>query len=614
LRGKRLRAGPVGQRLATRPHAVLAFALLALEAALAGAGTPSPGLAAIALIVVPGLALLELAPARLRAHQLALLAAVPALGFAATSVALVSMARLGIHLDGWTSRGALALIVVVGLLLPARRTVATERAFGWEAAGLALAVIAGVVLEGRVLSGTPVPGNDWAKYVLYGDEIRRQGSLLIDNPFWMLGVPFREDPAVPATYGAFLAMAREPAGILAHGIWAFAVMGILSLFAYVRAIWGAAAGVVAAALIAVLPIQQDILGWHGLANVAALALLPLILVYATALATEGLRWREAAGLGLLLVALAATHRLSLTVGVTALAVSVTVGLLRPRRRLTAIGTLRAGVATLALCPLVASDLVIRGRTFGGTQSYKTYLLSKIDLSLVARDLTWPFVVAGAIAVVVALVRARRDRAVRILIGVLVFVSAMAYAWVVHLPLAYLRMAYYLPLALVPLVAVALRTLAPARWALALGLSLAVAVGAIAWGQAANVKRFYGFANQASLRGLDAVSTRLRPGEVVATDRCWSFLSTWLLHTRTLPALAPQDIQPKAELKIAREAQSVLAGTAAGQRRARALGVRFLLVDPTCTDARGRALTPPPVGKPVYVSDRLAVLELNERGR
>jgi hypothetical protein len=176
------------------------------------------------------------------------------------------------------------------------------------------------------------------------------------------------------------------------------------------------------------------------------------------------------------------------------------------------------------------------------------------------------------------------------------------------------MAYYLPLALVPLVAVALRTLAPARWALALGLSLAVAVGAIAWGQAANVKRFYGFANQASLRGLDAISARLRPGEVVATDRCWSFLSTWLLHTRTLPALAPQDIQPKAELKIAREAQSVLAGTAAGRRRARALRIRFLLVDPTCTDARGHALTPPPVGKPVYVSDRLAVLELNERGR
>ena len=88
-----------------------------------------------------------------------------------------------------------------------------------------------------------------------------------------------------------------------------------------------------------------------------------------------------------------------------------------------------------------------------------------------------------------------------------------------------------------------------------------------------------------------------PNEVVVTDRCWSFLATWLLHTRTLPALYPVDIQPKAELARANEAHAILDGTPAGQALARRLGVRFLLVDPTCPDPDGHALAPPRVGAP-----------------
>ena len=85
---------------------------------------------------------------------------------------------------------------------------------------------------------------------------------------------------------------------------------------------------------------------------------------------------------------------------------------------------------------------------------------------------------------------------------------------------------------------------------------------------------------------------LRPNEVVVTDRCWSFQATWLLHTRTLPALEPEDIQPKAELRRARQARAVLDGTPEGRpRSARRLGVRYLIVDPTCVDTRERPTRP-----------------------
>ena len=85
----------------------------------------------------------------------------------------------------------------------------------------------------------------------------------------------------------------------------------------------------------------------------------------------------------------------------------------------------------------------------------------------------------------------------------------------------------------------------------------------AWQQTDNVRLFYTFASDTSVKGLDLVESRLEPGEVVVTDRCWSFLATWLLHTPTLAALEPADIQPKAEVPRAEQAREILAGTPTG---------------------------------------------------
>lgn len=607
-----------------RPLGLAALAALALESAFGVAGEPQPVLSAAVLLCAPGLALLPLLPAGLRAAPVGALAAVPALGFAAAAPALVTVARVGIGLDGTSVRAVLLALVVAGLALPGDEPEWGPRArrHGREALGLGGALLVGLVLQDRVVGGTPVPGNDWAKYALYADEIRRHGALLIENPHWMLGTPFREDPGTPAVYGAFLAMSRAPAAVVAHGIWAFAVALILSTFAYARALWGPVAGVLAAGLAAAMPIGHDILGWHGLANEAALALLPLALLYVTALAAPGadggLGRTEAAGFALVLVAVGATHRLTALVAALALAAAVGVALVVGERRRVATGVGWTAGWALLLSGGVVSDLVERARDFGGTQPYTAYLSTKVDLSLVARDLSVPVTIAALAAVGLAARRAPREPALVPALCLLAVTAGLAYAWVVHFPVAYFRMAYYLPVALAPLVAWALVQTAQrlgrsaaAAWA---GAALVAVTAAIAWPQAENVRRFYAFADAASLRGLDAVAARLRPREVVVTDRCWSFLTSWLLRTRTLPALEPADIQPEAEAAFARQARAILDGTPAGRARARELGVRFLLVDPTCASTRGRPLPPPRVGEPRYLSERLAVLTLPREGR
>ena len=134
-----------------------------------------------------------------------MIALAPVLGSAAASVALITVASAGAPLDPTVVRVTIAALVMAGPLLPwPEWERPPARADLPVAGGLALALALGAVLQQRVIGGDPIPGNDWAKYLLYADEIVRHGGLLIDNPFWMLGVPFREDPAVPALYGSFL--------------------------------------------------------------------------------------------------------------------------------------------------------------------------------------------------------------------------------------------------------------------------------------------------------------------------------------------------------------------------------------------------------------------------
>jgi hypothetical protein len=597
-----------------RPFAVVAFAIWAVEAAVAILGGSFPLLAGLVLVLAPGLALVPLLPEPARRSALVALAAAPALGIAAASVALTSVAATGIPLTGFSVRVVLLAVIVAGFAMAREGDPPLARPDGerlLRVGALGAAVVAGIVLQARVIGESPVPGNDWAKYLLYADEIRNHGSLLIDNPYWLLGVPFREDPGAPSLYGSFLLLTGGGAAVLMHGIWVFAVAGILSAYALARSLWGAVAGTAAAAFWAIVPISQDILGWHGLANAGALVLMPLILLFAAELLRAGLARREAVGLGLLLVALAGMHRLSFAIGVATLGLCVLVGLLSAERRRRVLeGIAWAAGATVVLGGLVAYHLIDRSRTFGGTQGFEAYESQKVDLELVARDLTYAFTGAAILAVLATIWFVRRDVRLVPLLALLTVIGVLAYSYVVEFPMAYVRTVYYLPLILAPLAGYALSRLPWRRAGPLIGVALAIAVFIPSWNQAENVKSFYTFANDTSLKGLDLLEGRLEEDEVVVTDRCWSFLGTWLLHTRTLAALEPADIQPKAEVPLAEQAREVLGGTQEGSELARELGIRYLIVNPECTDDAGRPIGTPTIGEPVFVSRRLVILELD----
>lgn len=594
------------------PEWWISVAVLCGELLLYAVGVRSVLVGTLALLA-PGFALCGLLPTPVRAIPLARWAAAPILGFAAVTALLITISWAGVPLDGLSVRLVLVAVVLAGIATWPRTAerVRFGRDDALEATALLGVLAGGVALAWIVIGERPVPGNDWAKYLLFADEIRRQGDLLIDNPFWMLGVPFREDPAVGAAYGSVLLLTRVPTGALAQGIVVFAVLQALAVFAYVRAFWPQRrmAALLAAALLVAVPASQGILGWHGLANLAALGLLGLLLAYLAALSTDRPDGRATVGLGLVLVGLLATHRLTAVIGGMVLVAVVAVAALTGRRF--ALGAAARAIGVAALLGFgVLADVYARQKTFGGTLPADAYANTRVNVTLAIRDLSWVLTGATLAGLAALAVTRRLDRALWPAVALLAICCALGYAYLIHLPLYYARVVFYLPLAMAPIAAVAAwKLLRPAPLAAVASVAAVAVIVAGSIPQARNVERFYSFASPVTLRGLDALSAQLRPGEVVVTDRCWSFLSTWLLRTRTLPALEPQDIQPKAELVRARQARAILDGTPEGRRLQRELGVRYAVVDPTCPDASGQFYPPPAGGEPEFASRRLAIVRL-----
>src|SRR3954447_9094686 len=383
--------------------AAAALALVLVEGLLALVGVHSAPLSAVVLVGAPGLAVKPFLPRQLGA--VGRWAAVPVTGCALASIVVIAISTLGISLTGTSIRLGLGAVALVGVVASARSQ-PDQVAVGTGqrsdlAVGLALVAILCLAagLQSRLLAGSPVPGNDWAHYLLYPDQIVRQGSIAIDNPFWMLGgQPFRDDPGLGALYSSFALLSGEPVSTLAHGIWFFALLAIVSAFLFASALGGAVAGLVAAAVYAALPMNETNLGWHGLGNLYGPALLPLALLpLAWALRGTGDR-RSSALLALALVALAAGHRLSFLVACLALGLAALAGLaLGSRRRELLLFAGRSILIAIPLGLLVAIDLRQRSQGSGGVQSYTVYLSTKLNFPSAVADLTKPVAVLGVLA-------------------------------------------------------------------------------------------------------------------------------------------------------------------------------------------------------------------------
>lgn len=594
---------------------------LIAAAALRLASGDAPAIVAILTLIAPGFVLLPFLPPELRAAPIGWILA-PPLGFALTSILLITASALGLALTPWAIYLLLIVACAAGLVAllvlnsPAPRSGLWARASAAPEIPILLAgvVLLGIGLQARAIGGSPLPGADWGHYLLYSTEVSQHHRLLLDNPYWMFGgTPFAEDPGIPSLYGAYLIVSGHGPGLLYHGIWVFAVLGIITTYVFVRTLFGDVAGIVAAAVFAVAPLSQNILAWHGLANVYAIMYIPLILLAAGMMLRGATSWRWSAFIALLLVALAAAHRLSFLIVAVALLFLAIWSLARDTHR-TARFLLRTMLVAAILGFGVAIDLVRQGSSIGGLQSYKAYLPTKINgaiLDLVAHDLTWPLIVVAALALAVILLRKplRSDPAVYVPLAFLGALLLVGYSWIAHFPTEYSRVIYYLPVPVAALIGVAWAGI-PRRASLPIAALLALliaGVAALAYTRAGEARDYFTFVDRGSERGLAYLAGRLAPNEAVAADRCWSFISPWSLRHRVLAGLDPSYNLAASDARPSAIAREILRGSRRSVDLAARYRIRYALIDPLCTNEQGHLPPVPKHGTPIYESTRLVIL-------
>lgn len=612
-----------------------AVALLALDALVRLiADGPYVG-ATFLLLAACGLVLLPFVPVELERPSV-LVAVVPALAVGSYSVLLTTVSIASVRLTETSIRAAVialvAALAAIGALVP--RSPSRERRPCWSPRreAVAAALLAGVFAFALASSWDiaypfQARGTDWGHYLLYADEVAAQEHLLIDDPLaGEDGRVFADPPAVGAVYGSFLVLDGVSSWSLTAGIVVLSALTVLSVYAAVATLWGAGAGLAAAAAYGVAPIRLDPMYWHGLGTTLALLFVPIVLLAISLLFRRGGDRRTTVLLAVGLASVAAAHATSAFVVVVLVVLAPVVDL---ARRLAAgrgialalrswwrVGLLRpvvtAAVLAIVLGAGVVAHLLLQASALGRPVSYRFLGTDWLDRAAIEGYYSWQFlgVIAVALGLVASSRRLRTDPALLAAATLALACVVVSQLWRVHVPYEYRRTVYYLAVAMVVVVGVAfLRARPRALWVgawivafayvahLSVGLRLPERVLAGSEPRAPAVAGLTAFRAQLDRREL--------PEARIVSDPCLHFAVPYLVRRPTLPAFGERQVGFVDRLPLARKAALILEGGPRGRRLAERLHVGYAVADPECAPDLAARLG----GDTVLANEELVVVRL-----
>lgn len=590
--------------------AAVAFLLCDLVLRLLSGG-PYRGATAL-LLAACATVLFPLLPGELARPSLRV-AAAPALGVGAFTILVTTVSTLGIPLTETSIRAAVAVLVVsvavAGALLrrppgPTRGRAPRKHEAVAVVAVLALAAFS-FASAWDIVGPFPPRGTDWGHYFLYADEVDRQQSLLIDDPF---AGPRRQvfaDPVmVGALYGSTLVLDGVSSHSLAPGAAVASAFSTTAVVAAAGGLWGIGAGLAAGALYSVAPIRLDPMYWHGLATVLALLFVPLIIL-GLGLMFGGRRDPRTVGLlGFGLVAVAAAHTTTTVVVVASVAIAVVLdavraALVRPaaeegflarwwRHGIVApVSVAVAGAAVVGAA--VGVHLLRQARRLGDPIDYRFFEPDWLSWHTLVEYFSTGFLALAAVAVLVLVWRrSSADAALLAVASLILACVAVSQLWRLGIAYEYRRVVYPFGVALALLAGAAAARVG--RW------RIVAPVGLVACALLAHAS--VGFrlperllADRAPTStapaALEALRGRIDQGELpdtrlVVADRCLHFIVPYLLGRPTIAAFENWQVAYRDRLPEARNARTVIAGGPAGRRMAADLQVGYVVVDPRCT--------------------------------
>jgi len=439
-----------------------------------------------------------------------------------------------------------------------------------------------LLLRGMAIYQFDYPtGPDYGLHLLYGDLFLEAGKAPLYVPNYQLSVTsWPLMPGGPLVYALMSGISGTPIFNLIHITLFFGFIEVTSVYLLAWRIFKRLEpALIAALIIAVLPVYVDMMSWAGYPNFIALSLMPLAFL-AWLDYWETPDWRRLTLAVIAVCGAAYIHHVStLWLGQTLIlfgVIQVVIQPVRSLRKLIPIGI--AGVIVGLPVALSAINLALQQGAVSVLTSADRFDASRLTWETWARVSTPMALVLGVGGMILFLRSRMPNRAAKILIASYALVTLIyLFGWVIGLRFYYIRALFFVTLPVALGAASLISSWRSPLIRIVIAAVLVITIGVSAIIRAESSSAYFEIVTPDVIEAVEWLEDFTEPDDVIVMGTLLGFQLPHLLDRPMMVALSPDLISNADALQISSEATAVMMGLTNMDIVIEVRDVRFVIV-------------------------------------
>lgn len=444
-----------------------------------------------------------------------------------------------------------------------------------------------ILLIALLLRGTSIyqfdypTGPDYGLHLLYAEQFLETGRPPQSAPNYQLGgTSWPLMPGGPLVYALMSGFSGAPIFDLIHITTFFSLIEVAGVYLLAWRIFKRLeSAIIAALIIAVLPVYVDMMSWAGYPNLIALSLMPLAFL-AWLDYWENPDWRRMILAGIAVCGAAYIHHVStLWLGQTLVLFAVIQLVMQPKRSLRKL--IPIGIAGLIMGLPIALSAVQLAVDQGAVTVLTTtdrFDASRLTWETWARVSTPMALVLGVGGMLLFLRSRLPDRAAKTLIAAYALVTLVyLFGWVIGLRFYYIRALFFVTIPVALGAAALIQTWRSPLLRVGVATALVITIGVSAMIRAEAAARYFEIVSPDVVEAVEWLERYSAPDDVLVMGTLLGFQLPRLLDRPMMAALSPDLISNADTLTIAADATAIMMGLSPMDSVIDARSVRYVLV-------------------------------------